>query len=80
MKSKRIEQLCFENELQEPDLLISFIIKITSKKEFDYQQYEYDITEDDFKEWIKRFKSGNPVRFMTRDEAKSFIAILMRYV
>ena len=80
MKLRKMQQLCFENDLSETHLLIQFITKIFPKREFSYQQYEYDITENEFEKWIKRFRSGNPVHFMTKDEIRSFVAVIMRYI
>lgn len=80
MEIRRMQQLCFENGLERIHLLIQFITKITQKREFSYQLYEYDITENDFKTWIKCFKTGNPVTFMSKDEIRSFVAVIMMYI
>lgn len=80
MKLKKMEQLCFENNLYEFDLLIYFIEKITDKKEISYHHYEFGITEENFIEWIKRFKSGNPIKEMNQMEITKFISIVMRYL
>ena len=78
MKIKKMEQLCFENDLKEFDLLIHFIERIIEKKEVTYQHYEFDIKEDEFIEWIKRFKSGNPIKYMIQIEKAKFIAVIIR--
>ena len=78
MKFRRMEQLCYENDLIEFDLMIDFIKRITEKKEITYQRYEFDIEEDDFIEWVKRFKSGNPVKFMNQTEKKKFISVVIK--
>lgn len=79
MKLRKMQQLCFENGLKEFDLLLDFIKLITEKKEITWNIYEFDIDETEFYVWVKRFKSGNPVKFMNKNEVKSFISILMRY-
>ena len=77
MKNRKMEQLCCENNLLEFDLLIDFIKRITEKKEVTYQHYEFDINEDEFIEWIKRFKSGNPIKEMNQSEKKKFISLII---
>ena len=80
MKSRKMRELCFENKLQIHSLLIEFIEKITEKKVDYYKKIEWNITEQQFIKWIERFKSGNPINFMTKDEIKSFVAVIMRSV
>ena len=53
MKFRRMGQLCYENDLTEFDLMIDFIKRITEKKEITYQNYEFDIEEDDFMKLLK---------------------------
>jgi len=76
MKLKEMKHICFDEGLQEQDLLISFLMKIIPKKEIDSQYYEYSINEGQLAEWVKRFKSGNPIKEMTKEEKKKFIAII----
>lgn len=77
MKQRRMEQICFEKGLKEFNLLIDFIKRISERKEVTYQFYELDISEDKFKEWIKRFKSGNPIKEMNQTEKKKFISVII---
>jgi len=77
MKIKEIEHLCFENNLLEFDLLIDFIKRITEKKEITYQKYEFDINKEDVLIWIKRFKSGNPIKEMNQTEKKKLISVII---
>jgi len=78
MKFRRMEQLCYENDLIEFDLMIDFIKRITEKKEITYQRYEFDIEEDNFIDWINKFRTGNPVKFMNQTEKKKFISVVIR--
>ena len=80
MKSRKMRELCFENKLQIHSLLIEFIEKITYKTIDFYGKTDWNITEQQFIKWIERFKSGNPINFMTKDEAKSFVAVIMRSI
>jgi len=77
MKFRRMEQLCYENDLIEFDLMIDFIKRITEKKEITYQRYEFDIEEDNFIDWINKFRTGNPVKFMNQTEKKKFISVII---
>ena len=77
MKFRRMEQLCYENDLTEFDLMIEFIKRITEKKEITYQNYEFDIEEDNFIDWINKFRTGNPVKFMNQTEKKKFISVII---
>ena len=77
MKFRRMEQLCYENDLTEFDLMIDFIKRITEKKEITYQRYEFDIEEDNFIDWINKFRTGNPVKFMNQTEKKKFISVII---
>ena len=78
MKFRRMEQLCYENDLIEFDLMIDFIKRITEKKEITYQNYEFDIEEDNFIDWINKFRTGNPVKFMNQTEKKKFISVVIK--
>ena len=78
MKFRRMEQLCYENDLIEFDLMIDFIKRITEKKEITYQRYEFDIEEDNFIDWINKFRTGNPVKFMNQTEKKKFISVVIK--
>jgi hypothetical protein len=78
MKQRKMEQLSYENDLTEFDLMIEFIKRITEKKEITYQNYEFDIEEDDFIDWINKFRTGNPVKFMNQTEKKKFISVVIR--
>ena len=73
-----MEQLSYENDLTEFDLMIEFIKRITEKKEITYQNYEFDIEEDDFIDWINKFRTGNPVKFMNQTEKKKFISVVIK--
>jgi len=78
MKQRKMEQLSYENDLTEFDLMIEFIKRITEKKEITYQNYEFDIEEDDFIDWINKFRTGNPVKFMNQTEKKKFISVVIK--
>lgn len=77
MKQRKMEQICFDNSLLEFDLLIDFIKRITEKKEVTYQHYEFDIEECEFIKWIRRFKSGNPIKEMNQTEKKKLISVII---
>lgn len=77
MKQRKMEQLCFEGGISHPDLLIDFIKRITEKIETSYEHYEFDINEENFKRWIRRFLSGNLIYKMNPTEKKKFIAIII---
>jgi hypothetical protein len=77
MKLKKIRQVCYDEGLAEQDLLIDFLIKAIPKKEVSYQFYEYDIDEGTLNIWIKRFKSGNPIKEMNETEKKKFISVII---
>ena len=77
MKIRKMQQLCFENELDFFNLLIDFIKKITEKKTDYYGEIDWVITEGEFIKWIHYFKSGDPVRLMNQTEKKKFISVII---
>lgn len=77
MKIKRIEQICFENELPFSNLLIEFIKRITDKNKDYYGKIDWIITEPDLIKWVVVFKSGDPVRLMSQTEKKKFISVII---
>lgn len=77
MKLQKIRHTCFEEGLKEQDLLVDFLVKVTPKIEVDYKYYEFDIDAGTLMEWIKRFKSGNPIKEMNQTEKKKFISVII---
>ena len=77
MKQRQMEQICFENNIMESDLLIDFVKRISEKKEVTYQHFEFDIKYIDFMIWVNRFKSGNPIKRMNKTEKKKFVSVII---